>query len=160
MTLNCFVCNTSFQELSLHCKHFKLIHGLDSYSEFKCIADCNQIFSNISSFQRYTKSHLKNMLQRINVNEERNSENINSECINLNSDDLLSCYIPILLENDVSNLKTITFIKSKCLISKTSKEFSMNLHKRNNITRKDVLDIQQGVYEFSKRSSIWSTKCY
>ncbi|XP_055842504.1 uncharacterized protein LOC129909448 [Episyrphus balteatus] len=144
----CFKCLFDFETLAGLVTHFRLIHGLNSTDIYSCIYDnCNQLFSNLSAFKKHTKTiHLKikNPVKLPTLNSINHSHYVletvegNSEPIIAPSTSSVQSHIsfsPIIPE--YSSLK-----KS---ISSCCEEFSLNLHTNNNFTRKDVIQIQEGI---------------
>lgn len=135
----CFVCKLDLDSLENLVRHFRLIHGLRHNDNFQCtFSFCNQHFSNLSAFQKHCKKHIEKLTlsSRPKVNCE--SKNVAKSAHNFFSATSHETECHIQKESiDLSACKAEIF--QKC------EDFTINLHSKTNVTRKDVLFIHQGV---------------
>lgn len=166
--MNCFICNDYLPDVRAISKHFRFIHRMNEKDTYRCTyrEDCNRFYSSLSNLNRHFKGHLQ-----LEVLTNRNTELVatqfaqpfqalsagshtsNSEipstsvhpfnntsipvetsliCSEESCDDAISC-AALLSQNDTLS------------IEEGGVAFALQLHSNNNLTRKDVIEIQKNV---------------
>ena len=59
--MKCFACKSIFNNLYTLIQHYKLYHGYNTNSLFKCVEDnCSQTFQNLTRFKKHvTRKHIQ-----------------------------------------------------------------------------------------------------
>lgn len=155
MKVLCFKCYCAFDSIQELSTHFRLLHGLTSNDVYSCMfTDCYQPFSCLSSFKRHLKKHFKNN----DSVKSTDSPTPSSSQANLkkNSNVSLSSspkYTSISEEMSCQTSSNSDYTSCKDSILHICKKISINLHTKNNLTRKDVLSIQQDIAEITFKIS-------
>lgn len=146
--MNCFMCNMFFDDWKQLLKHFKLLHGLNRNSTYRCTyGDCIQFFNNLSTFGQHFKRHQHRDI--INKSNKRLFiDNLPDVPVLITEQSILSDsqfndnpQLPIDT-NEVRNESLIPFLSQELGVA-----FVLGLHNKNNFARKDVAYIQQQVTE-------------
>ncbi|XP_067635101.1 uncharacterized protein [Eurosta solidaginis] len=137
--VKCFACDRVFIELSILLKHFKDAHGLTHNSDFRCtFSNCNQLFSNLYCFKRHTQNHLKHFIESELTLPESKRTKIDLPFVNDSSR-----IVAQIADSDRPCNNTDEMKESKLNVSKKCQSFLLDLHTKSNISRKDVLSIQE-----------------
>lgn len=135
-------CSYALENLDAFIQHVKRVHDLPHTQRFYCpFPDCILFFSNIYNFKKHAKNH-KSPLIRDPPTEH------NEQCLQLESQPPSPPKEPRLADEN----NTITFESNLNLIQKSAFEFTLSMHKKNNITRQDVVDIQHSAATFCAQS--------
>lgn len=148
--MDCFICKKSLS-MNYISKHFRLVHNLTEIDTYICTfgKDCNQFLSSFSALKKHFKCHLQKELlpntTTCSIVPQSSSSTISldpstDECSFLINDNDLTNEIVTLAHTASQNQETRS-------IEETSVTFALQLHSNNNLTRKNVTDIQSSVLE-------------
>nr|XP_022904569.1 uncharacterized protein LOC111416710 isoform X2 [Onthophagus taurus] len=144
----CFICNTfTFETAHTLIDHLKHLHGVPSIYNYKCIQTCCcQQFQNIYKFKIHLSKHEKDTEEKrcslniLKIDKSQSKDNLQQEnqssvCpINIETSDLCNkAYTSNVYNNVESNIKR-SFVA-----------FLLQLHSKKNLTRKNILDIQDSI---------------
>ncbi|XP_055605921.1 uncharacterized protein LOC129754079 isoform X1 [Uranotaenia lowii] len=140
--IKCFIekCNRTMPNPNEYFKHLKNDHRLPALFDYKCThVNCRQTFSKLYTFKKHILKHEE--LEPSNSSELQPTE-LADQSITLE---------PTAAENDVPNkkkkLQNKDFEPNRFIeeFENTALNFTLGLHSKNNITRKDVYEIQKKV---------------
>ncbi|XP_058833061.1 uncharacterized protein LOC131690967 [Topomyia yanbarensis] len=136
MMITCCIeeCTRLFQTADELLEHVKKIHRPPAEFLYKCtFPGCIQIFSKIYGFKRHLKNHSFGVFDNVLANE------------NIENDEALISVPPKTKKtqpNTINTLNNFKFEQNLINIQKSAVEFTLNMHKRPNFSRRDVKDIQ------------------
>lgn len=132
----CFVkeCTTTFELVERYISHLNEFHNIPNNHRCICTVDkCEQIFQKYYSFKRHLLNHKRIQSGTCRENVQEIPSPTSAEDIgNHNSE-----------QNETNHTDSL-IIETLAKIDRLVVEYSLNLHKRPNLTRNDVFEIQQG----------------
>lgn len=135
----CFICKQNFDILMQLLSHFTSDHKLKTYGDYKCAQkDCYQHFSSKFAFKKHLLRH--------NENEIENMENLS-----LGSFKSIRSNVKINENNQLesNHSQTISHVELENVPKKSifdlALNFSCDLYAKDNMTRKDSVEIQKNV---------------
>ncbi|XP_022164770.1 uncharacterized protein LOC111029861, partial [Myzus persicae] len=123
--------------------HFKVFHSLGPDSSYDCCEkSCFQSFQSLSSFKRHVKNkHIIKLASNVSVP----TQNCIINNTNIDTPSLTSNATSIFVQND--NFNGFNYQSAVSDLHKSAVQFVLGLHVKNNITFRDVLNIQKGIVE-------------
>ncbi|CAH1114429.1 unnamed protein product [Psylliodes chrysocephalus] len=161
--MKCFICKKIFFHFNVLIKHQKLWHGLTNESTFECCdLLCSQKFKNLKSFKRhFLNKHEQNSLLNSSTNIQEAADTVSAtinkhefaststnkstkckplEIFNLSSTEFFPNSPCINTDKTkIDSQKTIVEFQKCCI------QFSLDLHNKNNFSRKDVQKILSNI---------------
>lgn len=165
--MDCFLCSTSFPAVENILKHLRIEHGAPSISNYKCTA-CKPatIFKDVHRFKRHIQTRHRTLFE-VDSTSSSTSSNIHQEeakhapISRSEFEDNVDQNKPAAQEGSDSgfihkekdvNVKTLESKEEKILdirnkLRETFLSFTINLHSKKNLSRKDVVELQQSITE-------------
>ncbi|XP_021706005.1 uncharacterized protein LOC110678002 [Aedes aegypti] len=155
--MDCYLCSTFFQAIDSLMKHLKIEHGTPAISNYKCTA-CKPaaLFKDVHRFRRHVSACHHSLFQARSVTLEKSGTQHEKE-------KLLPSIEPAPMipenekefENTIENEDIAIEVKSKeeKILEIRSKlrevflSFTVNLHGKKNLSRKDVIELQRNITE-------------
>lgn len=139
----CYICKNEFIQLQSLVIHFKVFHSLGPDSSYDCCEkSCFQSFQSLSSFKRHVKNkHIIKLASNVSVP----TQNCIINNTNIDTPSLTSNATSIFVQND--NFNGFNYQSAVSDLHKSAVQFVLGLHVKNNITFRDVLNIQKGIVE-------------
>lgn len=149
----CFKCRSCFSSIDKLIFHLKTFHNLKTNDVYTCVgSDCGQRFNNISSYKRHLRRlHCEHIeanaspcsISSIEISQQKKEY---SQSLNNNTKDITA-----FNENEALMLKDAN---AELSVIEESFMCSMTLHNKNNLNRKDVLDIQESISKVTKKIAL------
>lgn len=129
------MCTGSFSHIIELISHLKQYHGVSSNDTFKCVQKkCSQKFNNLHKF----KLHLTRKHKSTNTNELQEFDLCNTQCTL--SESIMNSKISSSATKSTKNV--VDFRAELNKIKKSILTFSLELHNKNNLSRKDIIHVQ------------------
>ncbi|XP_055840002.1 uncharacterized protein LOC129907702 isoform X1 [Episyrphus balteatus] len=148
----CFICKDNISSMYAFIAHLKKRHDLSTYSTFRCMeSNCKQSFQNLGSFKKHlTRKHfLTQPTQPINGTSSSYQENINQNII-FESNATLNCFQECSdnCESKIPEVKKFNVENSLNELFTSATGFVLKLHNNNSFSRKNIIEIQEGIQNF------------
>ncbi|XP_055585933.1 uncharacterized protein LOC129738704 [Uranotaenia lowii] len=149
-------CSRSFERASLYLKHLKTDHRVPVHYRYKCTyKDCKQIFSVFYPFKKHIMRHSASQTETGSINvEETSCYETQPTSSGYNSTE---CQQPKKLKtySDVNiDAKDCTLSTNLKSLESAAVNFTLQMHAKHNVTRKDVYNIQKNVNELLSNIAI------
>lgn len=146
--MQCFLCKKKFTSVNVLILHLKKIHALKSNSIYRCWeTSCQQIFSNLGSFKKHIlRKHVNQTCSDANYHL-LNTLNSSATEINqiINSKDNDKDSANILHRKEIKYINKFNEDAVLAKVTESVAQFALNLHNNNNISRKNVTQIQESM---------------
>lgn len=140
---SCFKCKEIFSHIPFLFKHFRQFHGLSTNDTYKCEqSKCFQVFKSAYTFKTHLMKKHSCTLQN-DFKENRNTISTSEFILPGSLNDQCSSSKSVS-----TSTKQIDFNMEKQNLMENVVAFSLNLHSKNNFTRKNVTDIQENVEKY------------
>lgn len=153
--MDCFICDLRLDTIRIMTHHFRFGHDMTENDIYICTfgGNCNQQLSNLRSFSRHVKGHMR-IQDRNDVIDSSNDSNseysetsFDSSIPSVHSRQIDS---PNHSENTDENTECdmppppiqLQLSQNHHSIEQNGIEFALNLHSNDNFTRKDVIQVQ------------------
>lgn len=140
----CFVkeCKETFEQAQLYIAHLNEYHKIPSNHRCICtVQNCGQIFQKYYSFKRHLLNHKFLELEKTRENQQ---EILHSSFVENNDSVHINKIRPETYQDNSLMIESLSKIDEHAV------ELSLSLHKRPNLTRNDVNEIQQSTQNMYK----------
>ncbi|XP_058827120.1 uncharacterized protein LOC131687098 [Topomyia yanbarensis] len=135
-------CKFIFSNVSDYFDHLKNYHVVPVDYRYRCtVMNCNQLFSKLYPFKKHMSRHSITGLATESFSHQSNESNHESRESNYSQNSNKKQKVDSNEQNTLSKYLSPTFEA----IDKSTADFTLSMHMKNNFTRKDVYDIQRRV---------------
>ena len=142
----CFLCSKQFGYLEVLITHLKKHHGTPSHFKYKCM-DCKPVllYKDIYSYKRHLRKHSNNVAKNTIVANCSNPKTVSNK---LDTVTVSECSVqqvtlePTVLLHEANEKPHEDYMS---IIKESVFQFTLDLHKNSNITRKTVVEIQNSI---------------
>lgn len=138
-------CNNSFEKIAAYIAHLKDFHRVPTNYRFVCtFQKCTQVFSKFYPFDKHLQTHSRDIISI------RSSVDRSNKSVRENSPLLEEIAPPSKIQKttDTDKHKDHRLNEQINQFENHALLFTVGLHNKNNVTRKDVYDIQQSVTDY------------